>query len=158
MQNSKPIIHRSTRSKPTMLERLPSEAAVIMVFITMLLSLASTGYIAGQFEIKASKLMLNHDGCIHLVQVGISPRPLPQSDICWIERPFRPNPFDAGGRIWVGDREVKIPESQLISFSPLAESSWTVHQWLLIGWEILSVLLVLFSMWLTRTCLRRDDQ
>lgn len=157
MQNSKPVIHRSTRSKP-MFARLPCEAAIILVFSTLLLSLASTGYIVGQLEIKLSKLILNHDGCIHLVQVGIDPKPLPGSDMCWVERPFRPNPLDAGGRIWVGEHVIKIPESQLIGFSPLAESHWTFHHWLLIGWEILSVLSVFFSMWLTQQCLRRDDK
>jgi hypothetical protein len=158
MQSSKSVIHRGAKSKLSKIERLPNEVAVILVFITMLLSLASTGYIAGQFEIRPSKLVLNREGCIHLVQVGIEPVPLPGSDMCWVECPFRPSRLDDGGRIWVGEREIKISESQLIGFSPRTSTPWTVHQWFLIGLEILSVLLVLFSMWLTRKCLRRDDQ
>ena len=118
MQSSKPIISRNTRSKPLKIWRLSKEGAVILIFATMLISLVSTSYIVGQFEIKQSTLILNRDGCIHLDQVGINSQRLPDSDTCRVELPFRPNPLDAGGRIWAGERVIKIPESQLICFSP----------------------------------------
>jgi len=157
MQSSKPIISRNTRSKPLKIWRLSKEGAVILIFATMLISLVSTSYIVGQFEIKQSTLILNRDGCIHLDQVGINSQRLPDSDTCRVELPFRPNPLDAGGRIWAGERVIKIPESQLICFSPLAEQPWTSHHWFLMAWEICSVLLVLLSMWVTERCLQRED-
>jgi len=157
MQNRKPVINRNTRSKPLKLWRLSKEGAVILIFATMLISLASTSYIVGQFEIKPSTLILNRDGCIHLIQLGINPQRQPDSDTCRLQLPFRPNPLDAGGRIWAGERIIKIPESQLIGFSPLAEQPWTSHHWFLMAWEIGSVLLVLLSMWLTERCLQRED-
>lgn len=146
MQNSKPAINRSTRSKLHRAWRLfVGYALITFVFSAVMALLACTAYILGQFEFRQSVLILNREGCTHLQQLGITPLPQPATDTCRVQFGFRPNLLDDGGRIQVGGDSVRIPEHQLVASLDMPEQPWTPHQWFLIALEAICVLLVPFS-------------
>lgn len=158
MQSSKHLKTRSTRNQSHKPGWLSKEKAFILFFIAFFSWLLSSAYIFGQFEIKHSTLVLNREGCMHLMQLGITPLPQADSDTCRIKVPFRSNMQDGGGRIWVGDREVRIPEHQLVYAMPMAGQPWSTRELFLVAWEAISVLLLVGSMWLTEFCIRRERE
>lgn len=158
MQSCKNLKARSTRKqsqKPGCLSKERAFFLFILVFISWLLSSA---YVFGQFEMKQSTLVLNREGCMHLVQLGISPLPQADSDTCRIKAPFRSNMQDGGGLISIGDRDARIPEHQLIFVTPTSEQPWSSREAILVAWEIISTLLLVGSMWLTEMCIRRERE
>lgn len=158
MQNSKPIINRNTRSRLRKAWRLFVEYALItFVFSSVVALLASTSYLLGQFEYRQSVLILNQEGCAHLRQLGIATLPQPEASTCRVQLGFRPNLLDAGGRIKVEGDTIRIPEHQLVASIPMPEQPWTSHQWFLIAWEFVCVLLVPFSVRLTVRYLQREN-
>ncbi|HEX7455427.1 MAG TPA: hypothetical protein VF296_05225 [Gallionella sp.] len=158
MQSSKPVISRNTRSKSRKGWRIPAGGGAILFFSALVIWLGTQAYVLGQFEIKQSILILNREGCVHLQQFGITPLPQSESNTCRIELPFRQNLLNAGGRIWVEERYISIPEYQLIGSSPLPDPPWTSHHWYLVLLECLSMLLLLLSAWILLKCLQKEDQ
>ena len=158
MQNSKFVVNRNTRSKLHKAWHLFVEYALItFVFSSALALLASTAYILGQFEFRQSVLILNHEGCAHLRQLGIAPLPQPETDTCRVQLGFRPNLLDDGGRIKVGGDSVRIPAHQLVASMTMPEQPWTLHQWFLIALEAICVLLVPLSVRLTVNYQQREN-
>lgn len=158
MQSNKPFINRNTRSKPHKGWRIPAAGAAIIFLSAVMTWLGATAYVLGQLEIKQSILILNREGCVHLQQLGITPLPQPEANTCRIEVSFRPNLLNAGGRIWVGERYISIPEYQLINSSTLPDQPWTSHHWYLVLLECLSVLLLLISTRFLLEYLQREGE
>lgn len=155
MQNNKSnTTHRRNKSDRSW---LPSQDQAILLFIVALFNwLFSTAHIFGQFEIHPSVVILNREGCEHLIQNGITPVPQESTGTCHIQGAYRANLMDAGGRIYLGDRTIHIAEQRLVSVKPLPDQPWAARQWLLLGWEVICVLLVLGAMWLESFSHRRE--
>ncbi len=158
MQSNKRLKTCNTRTQSDKPGWLSKEKAFILFFSALFSWLLSSAYIFGQFEIKQSTLVLNREGCLHLTQVGITLQPQPGSDTCRLQVPFRANLQDDGGRILVGERVIRIPEHQLVYAFPLAEQPWTLRDRMLVAWEVICILLLAGSMWLTEVCLRRERE
>jgi hypothetical protein len=158
MQRHKPVNSRNNRSTQAKIWRLSKNEAIAIFIVAFFSWLFSSAYIFGQFEIKQSTLLLNREGCMHLMQLGITPQPQADSDTCRIKVPFRSNLQDGGGRISVGERVIRIPEHQLVYALPLAEQHWSTRDSILMAWEVISVLLLAGSMWLTEFCIRRERE
>ena len=158
MKDIKPAINSSTRNESRKRWHLPPMGAVVIFFVATATWIGTTAYVFGQFEIRQSLLILNHEGCAHLHLLGITPPPQPESNACRVELPFRPNLVNTGGRIWVEEQYVSIPERELISSQPLAEQPWKSHHWHLLAMECISILLLLLSVWLILKCRHRENQ
>ncbi len=133
---------------------IAKEQALVVFYLAMFIWLFAAAYAFGEFEIKQTELVLNQEGCLHLVYVGVTPKP--QGEVCRASLPFRPNILDAGGRIYVAGHTIKLPERQLISAIPLASQRWTLRQWWLLGLVVLCTLIVLGAMWVTEQCRRME--
>lgn len=156
MQSIKHVINRNIRSRPRKGLHIPASGAAILFLSALMIWLGTHAYVIGQLEIKRSILILSREGCVHLQQLGITPLQQPGSDTCRIELPFRPNPINAGGRIWIGERYISIAQCQLIGASPLLDQPWTSHHWYLLLLECLSMLLLLLSARIILKCLQTE--
>ncbi len=134
--------------------RITKDQSLIVFYIAMLVWLFAASYALGEFEIKQAELVLNQEGCIHLMYAGVTSEP--HKDVCRASLPFRPNFIDAGGRIYVAGRTIRLPERQLISATPLARQPWTSRQYGLVGLVVICTLLVIGAMWLSERCRRRE--
>ncbi len=134
--------------------RITKDQSLIVFYIAMLAWLFAASYALGEFEIKQTELVLNQEGCIHLMYAGVTSEP--HNDVCLASLPFRPNSLDAGGRIYVAGRTIRLPERQLISTTPLAGQPWTSQQYGLVGLVVICTLLVMGAMWLSEQCRRRE--
>lgn len=138
-----------TRNKTAKPSWRPTQGQAIFLFAAALFNwLISTAYIAGQFEIHPAVVILNRQGCEHLIQNGITPVPQESTDTCHIQAPYRANMLDAGGRIYLAERTMHISELRLVSVKPLPDQPWTARHWRLLGWELICGLLVIGSIWL----------
>lgn len=158
MQSHKPVKSRNSRRQQAKTWQLSKDRAIALFIVVFFSWLFSSAYIFGQFEIKQSTLVLNREGCMHLTQLGITPLPQVDSDTCRINAPFRSNMQDGGGRISVEDREVRIPEHQLVYAMATAGQPWSSRDSILVAWEVISTLLLIGSMWLTEQCIRREGK
>ncbi len=156
MQKHKHQIEPSPRTGSLHGRKISRDEALLFFYLAMFHWLIAAAYALGQFDIKHSELILNREGCMHLNLLSVGVTPLPQDDTCRTELPFRSNILDAGGRIYVGERTIQIPERQLIAAIPLAGIPWISRQRWSAGWMTISTLLVMGTMWLSERCRRRE--
>ena len=137
--------NRKTKATPWFKSK---ETAVILVAISLLIWLLTAGYVTGQLEIHPTKLILKSDSCTFIQTKGINATISPESGTCSVILPFRTHAFDSGGRIFLGDQQISVPEHQIIAFAVLKDQPYTPEQQKLLYWFLgVTALLIFMAFW-----------
>lgn len=112
--------HKSWRTSSSLALSL-----MVVSFITWILILILT---AGELEIKPTEMIVKGEGCDYLRENGITTKNAEGENHCTINVPFRSNSFGNGGVIILKDRQIRIPNEQVVLVGSIENAPWTPSQ------------------------------
>jgi hypothetical protein len=108
-------------------------------------------YVAGQFQIHPTVLILKRDACDLVRKHGVSTEPHGVGD-CRVTVPYSGSIFPAIATLHLPNENITIPANQITVVAIMNSTSWSPLQIGLISWQVVSVILpIIFLVLLGRT-------
>jgi len=129
-----------------------SQGLLFSLFLIASIHFVGAGfYIAGQFQIHPTVLILKHEACDLVREHGVAAEPH-GADNCLVTVPYNGSIFPSIGTLHLPDENITIATDQLTVVAIMNSTSWTPLQIGLISWQIISVILpIIFLVLLGRT-------
>ncbi len=124
MNNEHHNTHHITKNQA----RFFGSLLMILFFTVVLVWFAFAAGTGRQLEIRPTHLILRSDGCDFLKANGIETKAAEFGNGCSVLIPFRQNTCGSGGLITVGEKQVKISDSQIVIVGSTENLPWTPAQ------------------------------